>query len=399
MSTRPAAHSLIDQTLGIIAEVPTYRHAGQLYMSAHIGRIFDELAARYRRTVLCLPIKDGPPPPAADHALQVSDPELVLQPFHASMREVLPQWRAMARAYAKTCRRSDVIFVRSLLTWGSALYAAVWRYRRPICHWLVGDPVRLLLSHRRDNWWQDALGLAYCWQAQEVMRLGRYLVNGVFVCNGDDLARRHPSPRTHAIVSTTLRHDEIHPREDTCTGPIARVLTVSFLRPEKGIEYLVEAFGLLPAAAPAELHLVGSSDRYEAYRTRLEARIAALGLQARVHFHGHVPLGAPLFAELQKADIFVLPTLSEGTPRVLVEARAQGLPVIASNVGGIPTSVRHEYDGLLVPPRDPAALATAIQRLLSDGELRRRLIRNGLNTARSLTLDKFADQIVGWLKT
>jgi len=94
----------------------------------------------------------------------------------------------------------------------------------------------------------------------------------------------------------------------------------------------------------------------------------------------------------------VLPTLSEGTPRVLVEARANSLPVVATNVGGIPTSVTDGVDGLLVPPKNVDALADAITRIVNDGELRRALIHNGLRSARSLTVDRFADLVVGVLR-
>ncbi len=83
---------------------------------------------------------------------------------------------------------------------------------------------------------------------------------------------------------------------------------------------------------------------------------------------------------------------------MLIEARANGLPLVATNVGGIPTSVTDGHDGLLVPPRDPAALAAAIQRLAADGALRRSLIRNGLEAARKLTVDSFVELVSGILE-
>ena len=69
---------------------------------------------------------------------------------------------------------------------------------------------------------------------------------------------------------------------------------------------------------------------------------------------------APL---LQQADIFVLPSLSEARPRSILEAMLAELPVVASDVGGIPTVVEHEATGLLVPPSDASALADALDRL------------------------------------
>ena len=74
----------------------------------------------------------------------------------------------------------------------------------------------------------------------------------------------------------------------------------------------------------------------------------------RVRWAGYVPYGKPLFDRMRAADIFVLPTLSEGTPHVLVEARANGLPCISTTVGGVPTRVTDGFDALLVPPKESA---------------------------------------------
>jgi glycosyltransferase involved in cell wall biosynthesis len=108
-----------------------------------------------------------------------------------------------------------------------------------------------------------------------------------------------------------------------------------------------------------------------------------------VFWTGYVSYGEPLFDHLRAADLLVLSSLSEGTPHVLVEARANGLPCISTAVGGVPSSVTHGYDALLVPPKDSKALARAIDRVIGDGELRRALIRNGLVSSRAHTLERF----------
>ena len=84
-----------------------------------------------------------------------------------------------------------------------------------------------------------------------------------------------------------------------------------------------------------------------------------------------------VLALAREHDLFVLPTLpGEGVPRVLLEAMASGLPIVVSDVAGVPTLVQHEVNGLLVPPADPAAIAAAIERLIRDGDLRRRADRD-----------------------
>jgi glycosyltransferase involved in cell wall biosynthesis len=276
------------------------------------------------------------------------------------------------------------------------LFAAV--FRKPICHWIVGDPVTLLRTHTRRGPVLDTLALLYALQDRLFTRLGRWVTNGALLCNGRELARAYESPRTIEIVSSTIRESEFFPRTDTCQGPIVRILFVGFLRPEKGIEYLLDAVSWLKADVPWELEIVGPPD-FPGYREKLDVIAAARGIRDRILWTGYVPNGKPLFDRMRAADLFVLPTLSEGTPHVLVEARANGLPCISTAVGGVPTTVTDGYDALLVPPKDARALAGAIERIACDANLRRALIRNGLLSARKQTLDRFITTVLRELNT
>ena len=95
---------------------------------------------------------------------------------------------------------------------------------------------------------------------------------------------------------------------------------------------------------------------------------AALGIAGRVRFLGYQPDPAPVLAQSQ---IFVLASRSEAFPRSILEAMRAGLPVVATDVGGVSEAVSHGETGLLVPPRDPAALAVAIAELLAAPGVRR----------------------------
>jgi glycosyltransferase involved in cell wall biosynthesis len=213
------------------------------------------------------------------------------------------------------------------------------------------------------------------------------------ICNGREVAHAHASPRTVEVVSSTIRENEFFSRADTCQGRVVRILFVGFLRPEKGIEYLLDAVSQLKPDVPWELEIVGPR-QFQDYGKKLDDIAAARGICERVRWTGYVPNGKPLFDRMRAADLFVLPTLSEGTPHVLVEARANGLPCISTTVGGVPTTVTDGYDALLVPPKDARALARAIERVIGDAELRRALIRNGLLAARKQTLDRFIATVV-----
>lgn len=96
---------------------------------------------------------------------------------------------------------------------------------------------------------------------------------------------------------------------------------------------------------------------------------------------------------MQVFDIFVLPSLNEGMGRVLVEAMAAGKPVIASNVGGIPDLVKHDHNGLLVPPGDEKALADAINKLLDNPEKSKRMGQLGQQICGQFSLEAMAAKL------
>ncbi len=152
------------------------------------------------------------------------------------------------------------------------------------------------------------------------------------------------------------------------------LLSVGRLSQEKGHADLLRALDRLrtsKSAAPG-LHLVLVGDGPE--RQRLEKLCYTLRLENCVTFTGYQSDVRPYFA---MADIFVLPSHSEGSPNVLLEAVAAGLPIVATAVGGLPEVLTNEVNALLVPKHDIAQLANALARLLNDSSLRQRLAENG----------------------
>ena len=137
------------------------------------------------------------------------------------------------------------------------------------------------------------------------------------------------------------------------------------LGPQKSFDTALEALARVPGVA-----LVVAGDGPE--RSALERLSSELGLDERVRFLGSVPRERVLRL-FRAADASVLPSAWENFPHTVVEALAVGCPVIATAVGGVPEVVRDGENGLLVPARDPEALAGAIARFFGDAELRSRL--------------------------
>jgi glycosyltransferase involved in cell wall biosynthesis len=152
-------------------------------------------------------------------------------------------------------------------------------------------------------------------------------------------------------------------------GPL--IGTVANLTEQKGLPHLIEAAAIVRDTHPAAtFRLIGGGHLHET----LAAQIAALGLQDRVKLLGFQPDATSLMAEF---DIFVLPSLWEPFGMVLLEAMANGVPVVATDVDGVADVVVHNETGLLVPPADPRALAEAIVRLLSSPRLGQAMGKRG----------------------
>jgi glycosyltransferase involved in cell wall biosynthesis len=151
-------------------------------------------------------------------------------------------------------------------------------------------------------------------------------------------------------------------------GEAGRVLFLGRIEAGKGIHELLAAGAALAPAFPA-LRLVfgGEGDREGVRR-----RAAELGIAERVELPGWIDAQAR-GAELARASVFCLPSHAEGLPMALLEAMAARKTVVASSVGGVPEALRDGDNGMLVPPRDSAALAAALARVLGDAALRARL--------------------------
>ncbi len=147
------------------------------------------------------------------------------------------------------------------------------------------------------------------------------------------------------------------------------VIAVGSLYPVKGHVHLVEAArAILDRVPRAQILLVGGGG----LRESLEARARANGVADRVRLLGHRDDVADLLA---LSDVFVLPSLSEGTPLALLEAMAAGLPAVASRVGGVGAVIEPGITGILVPPADSHALAEGITGLLEDRDRARAMGR------------------------
>jgi glycosyltransferase involved in cell wall biosynthesis len=172
-----------------------------------------------------------------------------------------------------------------------------------------------------------------------------------------------------------------------------RIGMVGNLDWRKNPRCLIEAAPAIRAAVPGvAIHLIGAFPD-AAGETTARERIAALGLGDTVHLTGFLPNPFPVVRAL---DVLVHPALRDPFPLALLEGMALARPIVASAVGGIPEMLVDGESGRLVPPDDPAALASAVVELLQDDARRRRIGDAALaRLTGTFALDKFAATMFG----
>jgi glycosyltransferase involved in cell wall biosynthesis len=375
--------------LGIVYHMPFWRDADGMLreVEGSFARYVDSLAPYFDEIVLCVPTLTL----ARGEGTVVRSGNVTLAPltdfdgamhFYPRLPRLLPRLFRFARSV-------DVLHCRVPTPAAIFAFAFARLLGRPAFLLVVGDleALRETVPYRGLKRW-----LWRGYTAFEERNVQWMADRSVAFANGAPLAQKHSRKGRPVIETqtTTIGLEDVAAREDTCAGGRARVLTVSRIDPRKGLSVLPDVLSqLLARPFDVTLDIVGPvvGAPGEAERRAIAARAAALGVDGRLRLLGAVPLDRllPMYREY---DLFVLPTLpGEGIPRVLLEAMAAGVPVVATRVAGIPSLVSHDVNGLLVGEPTPGAIADALARLISDAGLRRRLIAKGYETARAHTLE------------
>lgn len=284
-------------------------------------------------------------------------------PAYSGLAEYLRRIAQVKRAVTAVAGEAAACIARLGSQVGSILIKELTRKGHPYGAEVVGDPydvfspgsvrhplrpaLRQIKSRRLRRQCRDACAVSY------VTR--------------EALQRRYP-PRpgtftTHySIVSLPPEAFVAEPkvRGSEPSSP-ARLITVgSLAQLYKGTDILLDALhSCICSGLKAELVVVGDGR----HRREMEGRVRRLGIGRAVSFRGQLTAGEPVRTELDRADLFVLPSRTEGLPRAMLEAMARGLPCIGSTVGGIPELLSQED---MVPPNDADALATKIRDVVTE---------------------------------
>ena len=309
-------------------------------------------------------------------------------PFFLGPWQYLKAHRKVRHAVRAGVGPEDAVLCRVASQLASDLMPSLWAENRPYALEVVGDPyeafapgaihhpLRPYLRRRATQQLKEqcARAAAVSYVTERSLQR-RYSCTSFSAAVSDiDLqaAAFSNSPRMFMTTGSTVSEKEQSAPTTTRNSPaVARLVFVGSLEQMyKGPDLLLRAMALLRDKVPVELRIIGEGK----HRPGLERLSQSLGLQGAVQFVGELPAGEAIRSELDNATFMVLPSRTEGLPRVVIEAMARGLPCIATKVGGIPELLDAED---LVPPNEFQALAEKIELILGDcSRLNRMSARN-----------------------
>jgi glycosyltransferase involved in cell wall biosynthesis len=381
-------------TLGVVAgDVAARDKNGRLMVTLAIGRLLQEIRIRIPDTRICLPLSRELKP-ATDYELGFPDDAVAELPPLESTLQAQHYYMQTRRAVQRFAKTVDVLLMRL-------------PFQLPMCLLGLNKPKLLQVATnpyevaRVSSDYEGIMKILARGYARISMSTMRRLVgenHTAVVSHGEEMWNLLDCARGRVVVSSSLYKREMQPRATFELANPPRLLFVGYLRPDKGLDSLLAAFTMIRKHRHVKLTLVCGKDR----KTKAEASIKRIIEQnpykEDIEQKGMIGFGEELFDLYRSHDIYVLPSLAEGTPRTLIEARSLGCPVVATAVGGVPSSIRHGEDGLLVRAGDAEGMASAILRILDDEGLRLRLIHEGLRRTQSCTLERFADEITDELQ-
>ena len=285
-------------------------------------------------------------------------------------------WRALRSAFAlrRFLREQDIKVVQTFFE-SSNLWAGM---------------VVKVFSHARLIWSQRDMGILRARKHKIAYRFLSRLPDRVFAVS-EEVRRycirvdRIPPDKVDVIYNgIDVNLTEARVASSGLGGPV-HITTVGNIRRVKGHDVFVEAAALLSDRFPNCSFSIGGAILEKDYYATLQASVANLGLSDRFNFVGPVH---SLPEHLAQADIFVMPSRSEGFSNAIIEAMAAALPVVATNVGGNAEAVVDQVTGVIVPPVDPPALAEALASLLCDPDRAAAMGEAG----RSLAIEKFTTE-------
>lgn len=372
-------------TLGIFTVKVFHRSdSGRWYTNGGYGLYLDQMSQNFDRVTMLCKLRKSPPPKGF---YEVDHPNLEIVTVPAWPTEVgaiAAQPWVFFRGLAMS-RRCDVVHAR-MPDWTGVTGALASRLNGVPCFYqIIGDTAGLARTIPLGKAWGLGAGLRlallfYDWCERMIARRQLVFAQGILAYH-----KHHRASKRHLVLSSAHHDADIGVVRPKCAGDSIRLLAVGRLQSVKNHELLIRVLPRIRDHIPqCEVRILGEGPK----RAELEDLVRKLRLEKAVELPGSVAHGDALWDQYDQADIFVMPSTSEGTPKVVLEAMARGCPVVASDVGGIPSAVAHEERGLLFNSNDDDDLVANILRIIEDQRLRDRCQHEAWTFAQQHTLEQ-----------
>lgn len=354
--------SIQDKQLTILTGWTLSLYEGSYYtISLHYSYI-ERMLELFEEITLVAPVKVVKIKDEVQSLRKIPSNQLSIEalPYSNGSVDALKYRRTYKKTIKKVASKTDLFYCRvpDPFCWMPAQMTD-----KPVIMHFVGDTADATKHNIHFSWLKKQILLAgYSFEYRRILKSAR---KSTVYTNGSHLSEELHKQGVNAtpVVSSTITKEDLalEPLRPLSNKPLT-IIYVGYLRYAKGIDTLIKVIKRLDERHfNYQFHVVGDGDMY----STLQQLIGDLKLDDHIYLHGHVDNRDKLLALLRSSDLFFFPSLSEGSPRVVIEAMSQGCPVLSTPVGSLPDCFEENKEILFFPFKD-AEIATS--KILAVGE-------------------------------
>lgn len=369
---------------------------GTYYVPGYIGVFVNELAKHVKHLYFFQESQPNTNSEEEDYAITNKNISIVdLGPKSTFYKRLLyPE--SKLKIIDKYLHKIDIFLLRTPSPLSPHIYKR-FADKIPVINLLVGNYMRGLTGLAQPIHRKAAIMVltTYYQYLQNKMISGAHVIVNSHQLLNDNIKR---AKDIFLVKTTTINEETFFERSDTCQNKTIHLLFTGRINFQKGLRELVESVGNLKSKHKIVLDIVGWEEKGKfSYQQHLMDLALKLNVGDRVIFHGKKKIGPELNEFYHNADIYVLPSYHEGFPRTIWEAMAHSLPVVTTSVGSIPYYLNNEC-ALIIEPKNTNLLTDAIDKIITNSELRKKIIKNGYDLVKTCTLEYQTQELVGYLK-
>ena len=341
--------SIQDRELTIFAGWTLFLYEGVYYtISPHLSYI-ERMQELFEEVALVAPVKVAKKKDEVQSLREIPLSRLSVYalPYVKGSVDALKYRRKYEKAIQMVASKTDLFYCRvpDPFCWMPAQIT-----NKPVIMHFVGDTVDATKHNIHFSWLRKQILLAgYSFEYRRILQSAR---KSTVYTNGSHLSEKLSKQGINAIpvVSSTITKEDLahEPLRPLSNKPLT-ITYVGYLRYAKGIDTLIKVIKRLEDRRfDYQFHIVGDGDMY----STLQQVIDDLKLDDHIYLHGHIDNRDKLLSLLRTSDLFFFPSLSEGSPRVVIEAMSQGCPVLSTPVGSLPGCFEENKEILFFPFKD-----------------------------------------------